>query len=340
REDYLYVALEGRCQLLNPLNGNLENTFILPQLYTKQNRYWGYISTTDNLLVGTARKPEAVYNTISKQMDYELCWQDYKEMVCSDYLFGMDRITGKLIWTLDEGVIINTSIAIGENKVFFISSEESTAVNDADGLVTLNDLKGNRTWLNAVDLESGEILWRQYINLSIFQHILYLGYDQGMIVVTGSKNKNNTVWYDVLGFNSENGKQIWHGEKDHGYGTGGDHGEQVHHPVIMDGIVYAEPFAYDLFTGKPVDGFKLNREGHGCGTLSASSNQLFYRAGNPAFCFVPENNTGEKINKVSRAGCWINIIPACGLVIIPEASSGCTCDFPLQMSVAYLPVNK
>jgi len=67
---------------------------------------------------------------------------------------------------------------------------------------------------------------------------------------------------------------------------------------------------------------------------------LFYRAGNPAFCIVPENNTGEKINMVSRPGCWINIIPAGGLVIIPEASSGCTCDFPLQTSVTYLPQYK
>ena len=273
-------------------------------------------------------------------MDYELCWQDYKELVCSDYLFGMDRISGELTWTWDGGVIINTTIAIGENKVFFISSEESAAVNDPDGLVTLNDLKGRKTYINAVDLISGDILWKQHIDLSHFQHILYLSYDQGIVVVTGSKNKNKTVWYDVFGFDSKDGKQIWHGEKDHIYGTGGDHGEQVRHPVIMNSIVYAEPFAYDLFTGKPIDDFKLNREGHGCGTLSASSDQLFYRAGNPAFCNAPENSTGKKINKVSRAGCWINIIPACGLVIIPEASSGCTCDFPLQMSVTYLPVYK
>jgi len=36
-------------------------------------------------------------------------------------------------------------------------------------------------------------------------------------------------------------------------------------------------------------------------------------------------------------GCWINIIPAGGLVLIPEASSGCTCGYPLQTSMAFIP---
>ncbi len=31
------------------------------------------------------------------------------------------------------------------------------------------------------------------------------------------------------------------------------------------------------------------------------------------------------------------MIPAGGLVLIPEASSGCTCGFPLQTSLAYIP---
>jgi len=51
---------------------------------------------------------------------------------------------------------------------------------------------------------------------------------------------------------------------------------------------------------------------------------------------VPEGAV-RKINHVSRPGCWINIIPAGGMVLIPEASSGCTCSFPLQTSIAYRP---
>jgi len=80
----------------------------------------------------------------------------------------------------------------------------------------------------------------------------------------------------------------------------------------------------------------LVRNGHGCGTISASANNLFYRADNPALCNLYKNATTQRINFVNRPGCWINIIPAGGLVLIPEASSGCTCEFPLQTSIVYL----
>ena len=37
-----------------------------------------------------------------------------------------------------------------------------------------------------------------------------------------------------------------------------------------------------------------------------------------------------------RPGCWINTIPAAGLAMIPEASSGCICSYPLQTTVALI----
>ena len=38
-----------------------------------------------------------------------------------------------------------------------------------------------------------------------------------------------------------------------------------------------------------------------------------------------------------RPGCWINIVPAAGLILIPEASASCVCNYPLQTSMAFLP---
>jgi hypothetical protein len=46
---------------------------------------------------------------------------------------------------------------------------------------------------------------------------------------------------------------------------------------------------------------------------------------------------GLPLNRVSRPGCFINIIPAGGVVSVPEASAGCTCSYPLQGSFAYVP---
>ena len=49
--------------------------------------------------------------------------------------------------------------------------------------------------------------------------------------------------------------------------------------------------------------------------------------------------TGQrsKVTTVSRPGCWINMIPANGMLLIPEASSGCTCDLAIQTSMAFVP---
>jgi len=78
------------------------------------------------------------------------------------------------------------------------------------------------------------------------------------------------------------------------------------------------------------------RNGGGCGTLSASASCLFYRSGNPILLDLLEDRR-LPLNRVSRSGCWVNIIPAGGLVLIPESSSGCTCAYPLQTSFAYAP---
>ena len=38
-----------------------------------------------------------------------------------------------------------------------------------------------------------------------------------------------------------------------------------------------------------------------------------------------------------RAGCWINMIMACGLALLPEASAGCTCSFPIRSTIVMAP---
>jgi hypothetical protein len=49
--------------------------------------------------------------------------------------------------------------------------------------------------------------------------------------------------------------------------------------------------------------------------------------------------TGEHtvLSTETRSGCWINIIPAGGLILIPEFSAGCTCGHAIQTSLALLP---
>ncbi|MHC4800017.1 MAG: T9SS type A sorting domain-containing protein, partial [Planctomycetota bacterium] len=59
---------------------------------------------------------------------------------------------------------------------------------------------------------------------------------------------------------------------------------------------------------------------------------------NPVAYNVAErpNYPRPHITTVSRPGCGITIIPAGGLLNIPESSSGCTCNFGIQTSMALL----
>jgi hypothetical protein len=50
-------------------------------------------------------------------------------------------------------------------------------------------------------------------------------------------------------------------------------------------------------------------------------------------------NEQIKITNSTRVGCWINIIPAGGMLLIPEGSSGCTCAYSLQTSMGFIPVS-
>src|SRR5690606_20142943 len=120
-------------------------------------------------------------------------------------------------------------------------------------------------------------------------------------------------------------------------------------PVVMGDILVSEPMLFELATGKPInpeggDGaWTFTRPGHSCGTMTAAGERLFFRATNPTMLDLSNDAAGaERFTRLAptRTGCWINVIPALGLVIIPEASAGCVCHFSLQTSMAFLPVKE
>ena len=81
-------------------------------------------------------------------------------------------------------------------------------------------------------------------------------------------------------------------------------------------------------------------DGLACGTLSGSSDMLFCRMGGyPGMYDVKNQGATDEIVQVTRPGCWINIISADGMVLIPEAGSGCSCDFAIHATMGFLPTS-
>jgi len=336
-DNCLYVATEDNCWGINVATGQHMLTFKVPQLVSEQ-RYWGYIASAGDLLFGSGQKKTASITEHSKAVD-SLVYNNRKPLATGDYLFCLNRHDGEELWHYKGGVIINQAIAVGDEHIYFVESRNPEAVADSDGRIKPEVLLANGYgYLIALDRQTGDKVWEQPVDFP-FEHAIHLSYASNALLIVGARNEDGHPRYDLHAFNANDGSVKWsnHYVRTDQVANGG-HGEQDQHAVIMNDAVYLiGANDYSLQTGE-AGSYKLNRGGHGCGSVSGSVSYLFARGGNPRMYEITDTaESGIPLTRVSRPGCWINIIPAGGLVSIPEFSSGCTCSYPLQTSIVLMP---
>lgn len=335
-ERALRVTAGHTCHVLQPETGATLQEIKLPQLMPDQPHSWGYLARAEQLVIGSGRKPEAAYYRQSREDDLAL-WFDNMSLVTSDYLFALPAESDQPAWTYRSGVIINTTITIGGGRIYFLESQAAEALNNSLGRMPMSTFAKGECLLVALDLRTGEVLWKRPFDLANCQHIVYMNYAQEKLLVSGNRYVNRSLWYFFEAIDARSGQDVWQARHDSKYRPGGDHGEQNRHPTIVGDTVYTYPLAYDLHSGEQREGWVFDRLGHGCGNISASAGCMFWRGGNPWQWDLQAAAQPMRINSVNRPGCFINLIPAGGLLLMPEASSGCTCGFPLQTSLAYVP---
>jgi hypothetical protein len=262
------------------------------------------------------------------------------KLVVSDYMFAMKKNSSKLLWKYKDGLVVNTTITVAGGRMYFVETHSPKALADKVGRMPVKTLfDGGDQFLVALDMQTGRVVYKKKIDVSNFEEPVYLNYAKEILLLSGSKLDGNSIRYYYNAFDARSGATFWDVSHDSGLAKDGGHGEYNRHPTIIDDTVYAWPYAYNLKTGEKIDGWKFDRRGHGCGGVSASAQCMFWRGGNPWMYDLGPNGGPTRLNTVTRPGCWLNIIPAGGLVLIPEASSGCTCGFALQTSMAYIPVD-
>jgi outer membrane protein assembly factor BamB len=344
--DLLYVAVSDECRGMDVENGNVRVTLKMPNPGNDTIYNWGYLATSGDQIFGSAKKNSASF-TILGRFNCDDFEGDFREMVLSDYLFSLNRNTGKVHWTYQNGVVFNNTITISEDHIYFVESRNDKSVSDIDGRLRVDYFCNNETYLIKMDKISGKIAWQKPVHFP-FEQIMYLSYADNIVLATGSYNKGKYVNYALYAFDAASGEKIWENSFRGGNTRwqtesddetiGGSHGEQWQHPVIIDNTIYLPPHNFDLHTGRQGNLY-LTRGGHGCGGLSGSAHNLFARGSNPRIYELADGDqSGKPITKVNRPGCWINIIPAGGLLSIPESSSGCTCSYPVQTSFVFVPV--
>lgn len=335
QDDTLYVAVEGECWAVDTATGVRRYVLKAPQV-AEGSSDWGYLDCAGDRLYGTGMKPGASYERLNLDTVNDLIENDFRPMIASTYLFSMDRHAGALLWRYQNGVIMNNTIALDQRRIYFIESRNEKALANQDGRLRVDWFCEKDTWIAALDNKTGEKLWERPFAFPYGQ-IMFLSTSNGILLATGTENVGDKVQYDLYGFDCATGAPKWHANSQNGDPIGGSHGEQWQHPVIIGDRIVSDPFAFDLQTGEQLP-YVLERGGNGCGGLTGSLHYVYGRGANPRMYPIDvEKTSGIPLTRVNRPGCWLNIIPAGGIVVLPESSSGCTCGYPIQTSFGFIP---
>ena len=357
-DDHLFMLLGDECVQFDAATGAITRTLKIPGAGTKKGLEWGYIAYADGLLYGT--------ETERVEKASEVARRGKTGSISTDRIFAYDAKTGTLAWSYQGKHIAHTTVAIGDGRVFFIDASLTPEqrnlmlAEDKSALAKLSgkerELAEDRVKNNdmrmavALDAKTGAKLWANPVDVTDCSEIgigggaLTLMYSNGHLVLGGA-NANGHYWEQFLSgefkrrrlvvLDAAKGGKVW--AKDANY---------RHRPVVIGDDIVAEPWGYDLYTGKqktrtnPISGeesaWSFARPGHHCGAISATPNMMFFRSKFTAF-YDRDSDSGTEHFAGHRLGCWINTIPANGLVMIPEASAGCVCLFSIASTIVFEP---
>ncbi len=348
-EDSLLIAIGDQCYRMDMETGKTLQTFRVPQDETvppqekqqetpgkkkeeKKAPQWGYVACADGLLFGSRD---------------------------TDCVFAYEIESGKLRWAHAGKRIMATTICIGDGKVFLVD-RSVTKEQEKQGLQGVQhekklDNRGKEIppdvrLVVAINAQTGKVVWEkpQYVSdcveISRGGGELSALYAEDILLLCGQP-WNGHFWPEffkgefsrrsLIALSSKDGYPLWSGKK--GYRS---------RPLIVGNRIIAEPWSYDLRTGNelnrvhPVTGgdtkWQISRPGHHCGNIVASQSALFFRSGSAAY-YDMEGDYGTAHFSGQRPGCWINCIPANGVVMMPEASAGCVCPYPIQCTTVFQP---
>ena len=322
-DTHVFVAVGDQCVSFAADSGRRGKPYSLPPAADRKHRYdWGYAAVNDGLLFGSGVRKGNFYRLGRGP------WYDRdKRKVNSDFLFAVGQEDRKLRWKYD-GVIINSTITIGGGRVYFLEQRDDHWVKSPSRL--LDEWRGLA--IVALDEKTGKKAWEKIPdNYGKLSPIFFFCYKDEVLTVARMSNV-----YEIWAYNAAKGKQLWF--KNH-RATHYHHGGHRRKTIIMGDTLLQEPIAYDLRTGKQK--WTIMARGK-CAALSASANYLFGRLGVHSIFDVAvlagsrKGQAVERLTSVTRPGCWINTITAGGLVLTPEASSGCSCGFPIRATMAFV----
>ncbi len=336
-EDGVFVVIGDKCLLLDPASGETRREYAMPPAAAGAAQRWGFVACAGDMLFGSRMTANYL----------------------ADRLFALDRESGATRWVHDGKRIMHATIAIGDGKVFFVERDLPDALKDEALRGVPAETRVDRLGkpvppdvrlVVALDARDGAQAWArpQYVADCVAVGSaggdLTAMYARGVLLLC-AQPWNGHFWQEfyagefsrrsLIALDGAGGSLRWSDRK--GYRS---------RPLIVGDTIIAEPWAHDLATGEvkrrphPVTGasewWQISRPGHHCGCMAAAPHMLFFRSGTTAF-YDLDADFGTVHFGAHRIGCWINCIPANGVVLAPEASSGCVCPFALHTTITFAP---
>jgi len=309
----VYVAVGAECHRLDAATGRTLKTYKVPKFATHLppgvkkwgGRRWGYLAVTDDLVLGS------IYETRSSEE--------------STAVFALVKTDGSTRWAYPAiRQVDNTGIAFGEGKVFLLDVTFRGSTYSAKRRGYDVHATGE---LVALDLAKGTPAWKQPDVPLVHR---YLQVADGVVVVDAD-----------AGYEAATGRKLWRRSPD----------EQAFQakwtdrlPIIYDKWIIVQPMAYDLRTGRRrtttdiLTGrkrpWKFTRA-YGCNDVVGCRGLLTFRSGMEGLYDFAQDGTTTYAGV--KPACGVSTIPAGGLMIHAEGSSGCTCSYNFQTSLALAP---
>ncbi len=326
-DDYLYIVSGQYCEGIDGQTGRRKLKFRVPEIPGTPSNHaydWGRLVVHGDLLIGTAVQSGAAYQGDNGEWYDHIKPNEYARVV-GRYVFALDRHTGRVKWIRKGGVLIDSTLTVTDTHVYYIESRDDAAIGSDKARMTTELNKAQH--LVALDLSTGRTMWDKAHDFAPATVMTYLTFANDTLMVTGSDTKRI---YHQWAFDAKAGSTLWSRQvKD----KKGHHGGQLQHPVVIGDRVFVNKQVVGLRNGRLLQDNVAERRG--CGTMAASKHALFFRH---YYHGIWDLKTNERKQFLGiRGGCWLGQIPAGGLLLAPETSSGCSCTHALQTSVGFVP---
>lgn len=316
--DSAYVRVGGECHRIDLRTGKRKGTFKAPVFGDGHHRNWGYLAWEGGVLFGSIENAD---HNVSPR--YELTGLRTESVL----FFAMDPESGETLWRYEpKGSVRNNAVAIAGDKVLLIdrpiAMEDRVTSFSRTGrkvellpataqpggvLLCLDARTGREIWRN------GEDIWGTQLAVGMSRGVVLMNYKAVLHKFFELPSESGGK---LAGFELSTGRRLW--QRDARYVT---------RPIINEGRIIAQGGSWDLVTGEPL-AWQFKRS-YGCSQISASRHLLLFRSATLGYLDLGREYGTENYGGV-RPGCWINAVPASGMVLVPDGSAKCSCSYQMR----------